>query len=102
MRSSPRVVVLGAGISGLTSALALLESGYRDVRVVAERVEGLVSHVAGAIWMPFALPADVSPHKPRCVNVRSLSLSLSISISLNAQGKADLRVLHAAAASGAR
>ncbi|TYZ68323.1 hypothetical protein PybrP1_007602 [[Pythium] brassicae (nom. inval.)] len=63
--AQPSVVVLGAGISGLTSALALLESGYSRVRIVAAATEGLVSHVAGAIWMPFALPANVSPHKPR-------------------------------------
>lgn len=60
-----RAVVVGGGIIGLTSALALLESGYTRVHVVAESFDAIVSHVAGAIWMPFALPANVNPHKPR-------------------------------------
>jgi len=63
--SDNKVVVVGGGIIGLTSALALLESGYERVHIVAESYDDIVSHVAGAIWMPFALPATVNPHKPR-------------------------------------
>lgn len=63
--STSKVVVVGGGIIGLTSALALLESGYERVHIVAESYDDIVSHVAGAIWMPFALPATVNPHKPR-------------------------------------
>ncbi|KAF1322906.1 D-aspartate oxidase, partial [Globisporangium splendens] len=60
-----RVVVVGGGIIGLTSALALLESGYARVHVVAASFDDNVSHVAGAIWMPFALPASMDPYKPK-------------------------------------
>ncbi|KAJ0402631.1 hypothetical protein ATCC90586_010870 [Pythium insidiosum] len=63
--SSPRVVVVGGGIIGLTSALALLQSGYSRVHLVAESFDELTSHVAGAIWMPFALPTHVDPHQTR-------------------------------------
>ena len=47
------VTVIGGGVIGLTSALALQEAGH-EVRVVAERTgEEIVSAVAGAIWFPF-------------------------------------------------
>jgi glycine/D-amino acid oxidase-like deaminating enzyme len=59
----PRIVVVGGGIIGLTSALALVQRGFRSVRVVAESFDDLVSHVAGAIWMPFALPNGMDPYK---------------------------------------
>lgn len=47
------ITVIGAGISGLTSAMRLREAGY-PVRVVAEKFEaGTVSSVAGALWFPY-------------------------------------------------
>ncbi len=46
----PRCVVVGAGVSGLSCAVRLLEAGW-DVHVVAkERPEATVSLGAGAIW----------------------------------------------------
>ena len=49
-RTSDRVLVVGAGVSGLTCALALAQDGI-EVEVVAERFQSdLVSVVAGALW----------------------------------------------------
>ncbi|RLN88301.1 hypothetical protein BBJ28_00024157 [Nothophytophthora sp. Chile5] len=63
--SSCRVTVVGGGVIGLASALALLQSGFRSVRVVAASFEDTTSHVAGGLWMPFALPEDADPALPR-------------------------------------
>ncbi|HEY3595153.1 MAG TPA: FAD-dependent oxidoreductase [Polyangiaceae bacterium] len=48
-----RITVIGAGVSGLTSAIALQNAGH-DVEVVArEKPLATTSRVAGAIWLPF-------------------------------------------------
>jgi D-amino-acid oxidase len=60
-----RVLVVGGGVIGLTSALALLQKGYWNVRVVAEEFDATTSHVAGGLWMPFSLPEDADVAKPR-------------------------------------
>ncbi|KAL3669426.1 hypothetical protein V7S43_005820 [Phytophthora oleae] len=60
-----RVLVVGGGVIGLTSALALLQNDFRDVHVVAMDFDATTSHVAGGLWMPFSLPDDVDPAKPR-------------------------------------
>ncbi|KAE8899185.1 hypothetical protein PF005_g30825 [Phytophthora fragariae] len=60
-----RVVVVGGGVISLTSALALLQSGFKHVRIVADTFEATTSHVAGGLWMPFALPDGVDTARPR-------------------------------------
>ncbi|HEX6682797.1 MAG TPA: FAD-dependent oxidoreductase [Candidatus Limnocylindrales bacterium] len=46
-------VVIGAGVSGLTTAVTLLEAGYR-VRVLADRLpQETTSAAAGASWGPY-------------------------------------------------
>ncbi|HTQ79859.1 MAG TPA: FAD-dependent oxidoreductase [Thermoanaerobaculia bacterium] len=50
MDGQPAVLVIGAGVSGLTTALCLRERGL-DVTVVAEKfAPGITSVVAGALW----------------------------------------------------
>ncbi len=50
-----RATILGAGVSGLTTATALLEAGW-DVHVVGrEAFESTVSMVAAAVWTPTEL-----------------------------------------------
>ncbi|KAL4146817.1 hypothetical protein PRNP1_010573 [Phytophthora ramorum] len=60
-----RVLIVGGGVIGLTSAFALLQSGFTSVRIVAENFEATTSHVAGGLWMPFALPDGVDTARPR-------------------------------------
>src|SRR3546814_6320040 len=54
-----RVIVVGAGVSGLTCAVRLLERGHR-VNVVARDLPlKTTSAIAGAFWYPYrALPKD--------------------------------------------
>lgn len=47
------VRVIGAGISGLSTALALREAGHAVTVVAAERGLATTSAAAGAIWMPY-------------------------------------------------
>lgn len=54
-----RVVVLGAGISGLWCALALREAGHEVQVVTADDLAGTTSYVAAAVWYPTAVgPAE--------------------------------------------
>ena len=46
------MIVLGAGVVGLTTAVSLLEAGC-DVQVVADAtVEGTTSYIAAGVWFP--------------------------------------------------
>ncbi|MGZ6029314.1 MAG: FAD-dependent oxidoreductase, partial [Myxococcaceae bacterium] len=47
------MTVVGAGVVGLTTALALREVGHRVRVLAAERPERTTSAVAGAVWYPF-------------------------------------------------
>ncbi len=62
-----RVLVIGAGVSGLTTAKCLVEAGF-DVTVVAEkRAEFTPSVVAGALW---EWPPAVCGHHTDTVSLR--------------------------------
>ncbi|MGA5703306.1 FAD-dependent oxidoreductase [Peterkaempfera bronchialis] len=52
MTAGERVVIVGAGVAGLTTAVVLAEAGA-SVHVIAEQVPGVTSLVAGAMWGPY-------------------------------------------------
>lgn len=59
MPTRPDVLVIGAGVNGLTCALALADAGAY-VEVVAEEVPGTTSLAAGALWGPYLVePRDL-------------------------------------------
>ena len=77
----PLAVVVGAGVSGLTCAVRLLEAGWAVHVVARERPEETVSLGAGAIWefppvRAFGEPAsaaslaDASTAAPRVLSTR--------------------------------
>jgi D-amino-acid oxidase len=47
-----KIVVAGAGVSGLTTAVVLAEAGH-DVSIVAREVEAPASLAAAAVWYPY-------------------------------------------------
>lgn len=53
-RSEP-VVVLGAGVIGLFTAFELVQRGFSDVTVIADRFESLTSHNAGGLLAPVSM-----------------------------------------------
>ncbi|MFB7656934.1 MULTISPECIES: FAD-dependent oxidoreductase [unclassified Streptomyces] len=58
MAAGERVVVVGAGVAGLTTAVVLSEAGV-SVHVIAEEVPGVTSLAAGAMWGPYLVePKD--------------------------------------------
>lgn len=52
MTTALRTVVVGSGISGLTTAISLLEAGHEVLMVAAERAMATTSAVAAAVWFP--------------------------------------------------
>lgn len=50
VQSSPHVLVIGAGVSGLTTALCLRGAGMRTTIVAEEFAPRVTSVVAGALW----------------------------------------------------
>ena len=52
-----RFTVLGAGVSGLTTAVVLAEEGH-DVTILAADVANTTSHAAAAIWLPYHIASD--------------------------------------------
>ncbi|MFI6358486.1 FAD-dependent oxidoreductase [Streptomyces sp. NPDC050743] len=52
MAAGERVVVVGAGVAGLTTGVVLAEAGA-SVRVMAEQMPGATSLAAGAMWGPY-------------------------------------------------
>lgn len=47
-----RVTVLGAGVSGLTTAIRLLEAGCQVHVVAADPIQASTSYLAAAVWFP--------------------------------------------------
>lgn len=48
------IKVIGSGVSGLTTALTLLENGYNVSIITREHFKDTVSSKAAAIWFPYA------------------------------------------------
>jgi len=54
-------IIIGCGVSGLTTGIVLLEAGYSNVRIVAAKLPPhTTSNKAAAIWFPYqANPQDL-------------------------------------------
>ncbi|MEU8356271.1 FAD-dependent oxidoreductase [Nonomuraea sp. NPDC048882] len=58
--TSDRVVVVGAGVSGLTTAVVLAEAGH-NVHVITAELPGVTSLAAGAMWGPYLVEPSLQP-----------------------------------------
>lgn len=91
MTTPLRAIVVGSGISGLTTAISLLEAGHEVRMVAAEGAMSTTSAVAAAVWFPThvapwervsgwgahtfdTLAAQAAAHVPGVVMRESLSL----------------------------
>jgi D-amino-acid oxidase len=54
----PHAVVVGAGVTGLTTALALVADGWRVDVITAEDPRATTSAVAAAFWYPYLVGGD--------------------------------------------
>ncbi|WP_405931564.1 FAD-dependent oxidoreductase [Streptomyces sp. NBC_00827] len=52
MTTTGKIVIVGGGVTGLTTGVALLEAGL-PVHLVAAEIPGLTSVAAGAMWGPY-------------------------------------------------
>ncbi len=57
-RGEPDVLVIGAGVSGLTTAICLAEAGYAVTVAAADPPQRTTSAAAGAIWGPHLVGMD--------------------------------------------
>ncbi len=84
------IAVLGAGCVGTSTALALMEAGFRRVTLIAHRrTPHTLSDGAGALWMPYKC-GDTPYSLIRCASV---SHSSSVSVDVRAW---SLCLLHVA------
>ena len=73
------VVVIGAGVVGLTTAVTLQEAGHRVRVLSAERPERTTSAAAGAVWYPFAVgPPEAVNRWARAARAWLLSLARDV------------------------
>ncbi|WP_105971842.1 FAD-dependent oxidoreductase [Streptomyces geranii] len=83
---SASVLVIGAGVSGLTTAVCLAESGM-DVRVDTDRLPGeTTSAAAGAMWDPYLA-------EPRHLVARWSRETLSVLTGLSTDADAGIRLV---------
>lgn len=54
------IAIMGAGVSAFFTARALLEKGYSNIEILAEKFDNLTSHQAGGLWAP-AFVDDSNP-----------------------------------------
>ncbi|MDF2939499.1 MAG: D-amino-acid oxidase [Gammaproteobacteria bacterium] len=51
--SSPQIIIVGAGVIGLSTGITLLEGGFTNVEIVSQAVSpDTTSDIAAAIWRP--------------------------------------------------
>ncbi len=60
------ITIVGAGAIGLFTALELVSQGYTNIKIIAEKFDGLTSHNAGGLIAPVSM--DNEPELQKVVN----------------------------------
>ena len=63
VNSDETVVVIGAGVLGLCTAYELVKNGYKNITIIADKFDDLVSHNAGGFLAPSTMEVDSETQK---------------------------------------
>jgi hypothetical protein len=58
LKKDASITIIGAGVLGLFSAYTLVNKGYTNISIVAEKFENLTSHHAGGLLAPVSMDND--------------------------------------------
>jgi D-amino-acid oxidase len=103
--SASKAIVVGAGVSGLSSAMRLLESGFEVEIWTRDLPARTTSSVAGAIWYPYAVGADQRVERwaresyvefERLARVEGSGVSMRGGVEFLARGAHDANARHRA------
>lgn len=66
MNEDKQTIIIGAGVTGLTTGIKMLKNGFSHVKIVAKEFHPhITSSVAAAVWVPYKV-APVSKAKDWC------------------------------------
>lgn len=63
LKKDTPITIIGAGVLGLFSAYDLVNRGYQNISIVAEKFENLTSHNAGGLLAPVSMDNDPKMQK---------------------------------------
>ena len=75
-RLHAKIVVVGAGVMGLFTALTLWERGFRNIHIIADKVEDTASTRAGGLIAPVKMGIDQGNRRLRQVMRKAESATL--------------------------
>jgi len=58
LTKNSKITVVGAGVIGLFTAYELVQRGYKNIEIISEQMEDLVSHNAGGLLAPVSMSND--------------------------------------------
>jgi D-amino-acid oxidase len=73
-RDRADVLVIGAGVSGLTTAVCLAEAGAKVRVVTKDPPQATTSAAAGAVWAPYRIGVDADSERINQWSLRSLEV----------------------------
>ena len=66
LEKDTEITIIGAGVIGLFTAYDLVEKGFSNINIIADKFDSLASHNAGAILAPYSMDND--PETKKIIN----------------------------------